>query len=79
MGERGEEESAILGYQPPPPPPAVPTYRKIMAGVLVLAGLAVAIMAVFSSSPAARENTLLIAGGLIVWGIVVRFQQVRLW
>jgi hypothetical protein len=77
MAMPDEKKPVPLDYRPPSPP-TVPRYRKVLSGTLVLAGLAAAVFGAFLPSEPARVNVWTAAGGFIVWGLVIRFQHVRL-
>lgn len=62
----------------PPPRPTIPVYRKILAGLLVGAGLGLLVVALFARNESARVHILVAGGGMAIWGLVVLFQHVRL-
>jgi hypothetical protein len=76
MPEPPEKQPQPLNYSPPPRP-TVPLYREILSGILVLAGIVFSVVGIFAASEAARANIWTVAFGLIVWGLVIRFQHVR--
>lgn len=72
------KKTVPLNYSPPPARPVVPAYRKAFAGILIVAGLAVAIAGLFAPAGPARTNDWTVAAALLVYGLVIRFQHVRL-
>jgi hypothetical protein len=62
----------------PPPLPTVPSFRKYLSAFLVLAGVVLGVVGIFAASEPARANIWTVAFGLVVWGLVIRFQHVRL-
>jgi hypothetical protein len=71
------DEKPTLDYAPPERY-RIPRYRRILSGTLIVAGSAVAVLPLFETNESARTNIWTAAGALIVWGVVIRFQHVRL-
>jgi hypothetical protein len=78
MRDPHEKKPIPLDYAPRPVA-GVPTYRKVLSAILVLARIALAVMALFESSVPARTNLGVTALTLVGMGFVIRFQHVRLW
>ena len=78
VSEPEARDRPTLEYEAPPPPPVVPRYRRIFAAAMIAAGGAAAVFGFLMQNESARVNTWTVAFGLIVWGLVVRFQHVRL-
>ena len=76
MSDPGQERP-ILDYAPPPKP-AIPRYRKWLSGLLIVAGSVWGIVGLVAYG-FAREDALLYSFGFILWGVVIRYQHVRLW
>jgi hypothetical protein len=76
MGEQEDNEPETLDYSPPPPP-TVPRYRKILSGVLLCVGVVVAVTGLFPKSEPARANICVTGCGVVIYGLVIRFQHVR--
>ena len=74
MGENNTKKPVPLDYSPFSPP-AVPRYRKILSGVLIVAGIFILLVGLFQQNASARIN--ICVGGLffLVSGLVIRFQQ----
>jgi len=76
MPAQDEDNPPVLNYATPSPP-VIPRYRKVMSAVLVLAGIVVGVGS-SGVTGAARENVLTAAFALMMSGLVIRFQHVRL-
>lgn len=72
----GKKVPTPLNYAPPTPP-AVPTYRKVLAYCLIGFGLILVPLALSTTSEAARANIFVTSFGLIMWGLVIRFQHIE--
>jgi fatty acid desaturase len=77
MSDPNENKPLPLNYSVPAPF-TIPRYRKIFSGILVSAGLVLAIIALFATSDYERRGIWTVSFALIVWGVVIRFQHVGL-
>lgn len=74
--EPPDQEPPVWDYEPPARP-LVPMYRRIFPGLLLLVGLAAAILGLLATNESARVNILVAAFSLIVLAAVIRFQHIR--
>jgi hypothetical protein len=77
MGDPNDKKPLPLNYSVPARF-TIPRYRKILSGILVSAGVVLAIIALFATSDYERRGSLTVSFALIVWGVVIRFQHVGL-
>ena len=75
MGEQDGNRLAPLDYATPPP--GVPRYRKILSGILIGVVVGIAVTGLFAYSESAGGDICVAAGGLVVFGLAIRFQHVR--
>ena len=77
---RDKRKATPLDYAPVPRPPpyTVPPYRKVLSGVLILAGVVLGGVGMLLANESARVSVWTAALGLVVYGLVIRFQHVRL-
>jgi Zn-dependent membrane protease YugP len=73
-----DQEPVKLDYATPPRRYRIPLYRKILAGIMISAGAAMLIAVVFVPGILAQAH-FTIGLGLVLWGLVVLFQHVKLW
>jgi hypothetical protein len=71
-----EEPKPTLDYGRPPKP-LVPTYRKVLAWALICGGTPFLVVAALQPQPVARLDITMPGLGLIMWGVVIRFQHIR--
>ncbi len=72
----GPDERPTLHYEVPSPP-GVPLYRGVLAGILLSACAVLFVAGAFMPGGPARVNVWTMAGALLVYGAVIRFQPVK--
>ena len=73
-----EKRTPVLDYRPPAPPTDHLPVRRIMARVIGLAAIVVAVVGIMTGNPPATANCLVLAVGLGIATIFVRYGNVRL-
>jgi len=81
MRKREPAQPLPLNYETPIKPTAapfrIPTYRKILAGILISAGALATIGAAFDRNTYAKGDLEAVAYGGIIFGVVILFQHVK--